>query len=391
MEPSLRLKGLGVMSDFGPVSKALLLAAAAVVVIAGLKLGGPIIAPLLLAACIAVATAPIVGWLERKRVPPALAVATGILCALGAVTGFLLILSLAASDFTRTLPALEGKLVELEKQLVAWLGANKLERLSPILSGYDPGASAAVVFESAVLGASRLIGVFGVVLFVVIFMLLEAPSFRDKLRCAFGFPPERLEETRRVIAEVQHYLVVKTALNAAAGLAAGGWCYVMGLQNALLWGVVAFVLHFIPVFGSVISAIPPLLAALVLQGPGAALGVLIGYLVFNNVIGNIIEPKVMGHNAGLSALVVTVSIVVWGWIFGPVGALLSVPLTMIARIACTHFDGTQWLAVLLGPGASEGDSRTRPKAPSERPVVNIPVAIASSVNTSTETLVASER
>jgi predicted PurR-regulated permease PerM len=112
----------------------------------------------------------------------------------------------------------------------------------------------------------------------------------------------------------------------------------------------AFVLHFVPVFGSVISAIPPLVAALVLKGPASAIGVMAGYVLFNNLIGNIVEPKVMGRNAGLSPLVVTVSIVVWGFILGPVGALLSVPLTMIARIAFAHFDDTKWLAVLLGPG-----------------------------------------
>jgi predicted PurR-regulated permease PerM len=376
--------------DLGPVSKALLLAAAAVIVIGGLKLGGPIIVPLLLAACIAVATAPLVVWLERKRVPPALAVTAGILCALAAVIGFGLILSLAASDFASSLPALERKLVQLDRQLAVWLEAHKLGTLGPALSSYDPGAAAGGLFETAIVGASRLIGVSGVVLFVVIFMLLETPTFRGKLQRAFGFRAERMDETRRVVAEVQRYLVVKTGLNAAAGLAAGGWCYAMGVPNALLWGVVAFVLHFIPVFGSVISAIPPLLAALVLQGPGTALGVLLGYLVFNNVIGNIIEPKVMGHNAGLSALVVTVSIVVWGWIFGPVGALLSVPLTMIARIAFAHFEDTQWLAVLLGPGAGDEDPRARPSAASKRPVANMPTTIAST-KTITETApVASE-
>jgi AI-2 transport protein TqsA len=342
-----------VARDFGPVSRALLLAAAAVVVIAGLKLAGPLIVPLLLAACITVATAPLVGWLEHKRVPPAIAVSAGILCALAVVVGFGAIASLAASDFGSTLPALEQKLLQHEHQLEAWLEAHELSRLAPAIASYDPGARAALLLEGAVLGVSRLIGVSGVVLFVVIFMLLEAPTFRDKLRQAFGFRPERIDETRRVVAEVQRYLVVKTALNAVAGLAAGGWCYAMGVPNALLWGVVAFVLHFIPVFGSVISAIPPLLAALVLRSPGAALAVLIGYLVFNNLIGNIVEPKVMGRNAGLSALVVTVSIVVWGWIFGPVGALLSVPLTMIAKIAFSHFEDTQWLAVLMAPGTRE--------------------------------------
>jgi predicted PurR-regulated permease PerM len=349
-----------ISSDFGPFSRALLLAAAAVIVIAGLKLGGPIIVPLLLAACIAAAAAPLVGWLEQRRVPPALAVTAGILCALAAVLGFGLVLTLAAGDLANTLPALESELLAHEGRLVAWLTAHRLETLAAAISSYDPGIRSAALLEGTVLGASRFAGVFGVVLFVTIFVLLEAPTFRDKLERAFGFRPERMAETRRVVAEVQRYLVLKTALNAIAGVAAGGWCYLMGVPDALLWGVVAFVLHFVPVFGSVISAVPPLVVALVLKGPGSALGVAIGYIAFNNLIGNLVEPKILGKKAGLSALVVTVSIVIWGWILGPVGALLSVPLTMIARIAFAHFEDTEWIAVLLGPGA--GTDRNRETA-----------------------------
>lgn len=255
--------------DLGPFSKVLLLAAAAVIVIGGLKLAGSIIVPLLLAACIAAAVAPLVGWLEREQVPPVLAVGTGILWALAVVTGFVLIVTLGAGDLAETLPALEREALRVQEQLVSWLLAHRVEGLAAAISSYDPGARVAALLEGAVWGASRLVGVFGVVLFVTIFMLFEAPTFRDKLSRAFHFPRERMEGLRRVVADVQHYLALKTALNAAAGIAAGGFCYAMGVPDALLWGVVAFVLHFVPVFGSVISAVPPVLLGL---DPGTGRG-----------------------------------------------------------------------------------------------------------------------
>jgi predicted PurR-regulated permease PerM len=157
------------------------------------------------------------------------------------------------------------------------------------------------------------------------------------------------------VSEVQRYLFIKTVTSAATGVLCGLWCVVMDLPNAALWGVTAFALNFIPVFGSVIAAVPPLLAGFLQGGASTSLAVLGGYLVINNVIGNFIEPKVMGRAAGLSALVVVVSIVVWGWIFGPVGALLSVPLTMIAKIVFANVDDTQWLAVLLAPGGGKDE------------------------------------
>ena len=136
------------------------------------------------------------------------------------------------------------------------------------------------------------------------------------------------------------------------------WVYVLGLDFPILWGIVAFLFNYIPNIGSIIAAVPAVLLALVQFGLGKALVVTLGYVVVNVIMGNFVEPRVMGRGLGLSPLVVFLSLIFWGWIFGPVGMLLSVPLTMIVKIAFQHSPEMRWLAVLLGPPIDDGDART---------------------------------
>jgi len=122
----------------------------------------------------------------------------------------------------------------------------------------------------------------------------------------------------------------------------------MGVDYAILWAVIAFLLNFIPNIGSIIAAVPPMLIALIQLGPMSSMLVAGLYMITNTVFGNVIEPRYMGRSLGLSTLVVFVSLVFWGWIFGPVGMLLSIPLTMVVKIGLENSEKNRWLAVLLG-------------------------------------------
>jgi predicted PurR-regulated permease PerM len=142
--------------------------------------------------------------------------------------------------------------------------------------------------------------------------------------------------------------VIKTLTSLATGIAITIWMLILGVDYPLLWGFLAFMLNYIPTIGSIIAAIPTALLALVQLGSGYMVLVLIGYLVVNITIGNFIEPKVMGRGLGLSTLVVFLSLVFWGYILGPVGMLLAVPLTMILKIALGSSEETSWIATMLG-------------------------------------------
>lgn len=133
--------------------------------------------------------------------------------------------------------------------------------------------------------------------------------------------------------------------------------WLMGVRFALLWSVLAFALNYIPNIGSVIAAVPPVIQALIFNGSWESVVVAVGYLLINLVIGNMLEPRWMGRGLGLSTLVVFLSLIFWGWLLGLVGMLLSVPLTIVVKIALEQTPGGERLALLLSDGRPPGDGR----------------------------------
>ncbi|MGI9258651.1 MAG: AI-2E family transporter, partial [Gammaproteobacteria bacterium] len=197
-------------------------------------------------------------------------------------------------------------------------------------------------------GLQGLFAYFFLIIFSVIFMLLEASSFPAKLQLVLTSTEGDPAFFTRFTNGLQRYLGIKTIVSLVTGIAAGTFCAIVGLDFPLLWGVLAFMLNYVPSIGSLIAAIPPVMLALVQLGPTYAAIIAAGYFAINITIGGIIEPRVMGRGLGLSTLVVFLSLVFWGWVFGIVGALLSVPLTMTLKIALESSDRTASIAVLLG-------------------------------------------
>jgi predicted PurR-regulated permease PerM len=161
----------------------------------------------------------------------------------------------------------------------------------------------------------------------------------------------------RMTQQVQKYLVIKTAISATVGTLVGLWVAAFGLDFPLLWGLLAFLFNFIPNLGSIFAAIPAVLLAIVQFGPGRAAVIAVGYVVINIVLGNFMEPTLMGRRLGLSTLVVFVSLVFWGWVWGPVGMLFSVPLTMVIKIALENTEEFRWVAVMLDANPVAAESR----------------------------------
>ncbi|MGW8180696.1 MAG: AI-2E family transporter, partial [bacterium] len=189
-----------------------------------------------------------------------------------------------------------------------------------------------------------------VILLTVVFMLLEASSFPLKLRAVLADPGSSLVHFSTIAANINRYIALKTLVSLTTGFAAWLWLTILNVDFAILWGLLTFILNYIPNIGSIIAAISPTLLALIQFGPGSALLVIAGFLVINAVLGSIVEPRLMGYGLDLSTLVVFVSLVVWQWVLGPVGMLLSVPLTMTLKIALESHEDTRWIGVLLGSG-----------------------------------------
>ena len=158
---------------------------------------------------------------------------------------------------------------------------------------------------------------------------------------------------RETASELRSFLLVKLGTSATTSLLAGLLCYFLKVDLPLLWALLAFLLNFIPTVGSIIAAIPPTFLALVLYGPGTALAVAGGYVAINLVIGSLIEPRLMGEALGLSPLVVFLSMLLWGYLLGVVGALLSPTLTMFVKTWMEHTEDMRWAAVLMSPPPPE--------------------------------------
>lgn len=182
----------------------------------------------------------------------------------------------------------------------------------------------------------------------MVFILLEASVLPDKIRAAMKNSPDTFHNLSKMADNVKRYLVLKTLISLATGLLITIWLIILKVDYALLWGLIAFLLNFVPSIGSIIAAIPAVILALVQLGPTAALFTALGYLVINVTIGNILEPRLMGQRLGLSTLVVFLSLIFWGWLLGPIGMLLSVPLTMLVKIILQSNEDTRWASILLG-------------------------------------------
>jgi predicted PurR-regulated permease PerM len=350
-EPSIE-PGNGRTAYFQRGAKVLLTTAAFVVVIAGIRAAEPILAPFLLSVFIAIISMPPLIWLKNRGVsmlPAMTAVIAGII-----LCGFALTLLVGSSvdSFMGNMPLYQQQLQASTDTLAAWLNSQGIALSTNLLMKYfDPQAAMRVA--GVMLGSlGGLMGYSFLILVTVIFILLEAASIPAKLR-AIGLTPHPDSRLAIMLRNIQHYIAIKTAISAATGIAAALLLTALGVDYAALWGLLAFLLNYIPNIGSLLAAVPPMLLALVQQGWQLALYTAIGYIVINVSLGSFLEPRVMGRGLGLSALVVFLSLIFWGWVLGPVGMLLSIPLTITVKIALESGEDTRWIAILLGGDVDE--------------------------------------
>lgn len=344
-EPVLRTKGL-----LGLAVTALL-----VIVMAGLHAASNTVAQTLLGLVLAVAVTPVQGLARRMGLSDILGAILASFTLLILAGAFGVLVGLAGSQLARELTRFRAGFGAAQENLRQTLVDNDLEVLIPLVQNSVDLSRIDVL--SPLIDAALSVGSVGFVLFVALFTLFEVPTFEHKWRLVTSADPREQANAGRVLRDVQKYLLVKTATCMATGILVGLWTWAMGLEGAVLWGILAFALNYIPFIGALLAGIPPTLVALVGADLVTAVGVATGILIANFIIGNLVEPRVMGRAMGLSPLIVLLSVAVWGWVLGPVGALLSVPLTVIVKLALERSDRYEWVAILL-------DSPTNVRDPS---------------------------
>lgn len=322
--------------------------AAFVVIIAGVISAKSLIIPFLLAAFLAIIWAPTLFWMKKRGIPSIFAILLLVLVLVGVEMFLTGIIGSSLSDFSRNLPTYQHRFAELSHGLIDSLAKYGVTVQREVFEDYLNPGKLMPVFANMLGSLTGLLKNTFMITLTLVFILLEASGFPDKLRAMLGSRSASLNEYSQIMRGVNKYLALKSLTSLATGILATILLKNIGVDFAMMWGLVAFMLNFVPTIGSIIAAVPPTLVALVQFGYGPAAGVIIGYLVINTLIGNIIEPKIMGSGVGLSPLVILISMTFWGWVLGPVGMLLSVPLTMTFKIALYGNENTRWLAILLG-------------------------------------------
>ena len=355
------------MDKLSSVVRFILVAAAFVVLVAGMKAAEPLIVPFLLSVFIALIFSPLLHWLKSLKVPNALALILIVLfvMVLGTVVGA--IVGASIRDFRGDLPEYQARLQGMSDVALNWLAGKGIVVDSEL---WAQTINPSVVMQMA----GNTLASFGnvmtnalLILLTVIFILAEEVGFRDKLAQARGGSPDSIVAVEQFTDSVNRYLGIKTSLSALTGLLVAVMLWAMGVDYPLMWGLLAFLLNFVPTIGSFIAAVPALLLALLQVSPFMVSMIALGYVVINLLVGNVLEPRWMGKGLNLSPLVVFLSLVFWGWVLGPVGMLLSIPLTILVKIALERDSDTRWVGIMLGGGQAPEKPGTVPVSDTDEP------------------------
>ncbi len=339
--------------DQTPGARFLFTLALGVILIHGLQLTQPFMMPFAVAAFLAVISLPIMFWLRSKRVPAQLAIFVTV-SAVALV--FVLLILVTSQQVTQLQDRLPRYVSLLSVRVSGWM--QTIEGRWPLVAQARPNLETLInmetvldlaggTFQRALAFLSNTFLVF----LILIFALGEAAVFPEKLRAIVGDRAASDARLEKIIREVQGYLGIKTVVSLATGVLLGIWTWALGVESPVLLGLIAFILNYVPTIGSVLASVPAMALALIQYDIQHALIVAIGYAAVNVVFGNWLEPTLMGRRLGLSTLVVILSLVFWGWLWGPVGALLSVPLTMVVKIMLENTRDLRWVAILLDKNA----------------------------------------
>ena len=322
--------------------------ASLIIIFAGVIYAKSLITPFLLALFISIICEQPVSWLEKRKIPRGLALVIVILGMIILFSGFAFLIGGTISSFSGNLSKYESALTSISDSFVKYLNDKGLNiHQDQLFSFIQP----AKILEFTATALNTLVNMMGntfLILLIVLFTLMEFGSFSIKAKAILIGTDESVSYISTILQNIRHYLGIKTLICLLTGVLVFIALLIIGVDYPLLWALIAALMNYIPNIGSIIAALPAVLFALVQLGFGGALWTLGSFMIVNNILGNFIEPRIMGKGLGLSTLVVFLSLLFWGFLLGPVGMFLSVPFTMTIKIILEHNENTKWLSILLG-------------------------------------------
>lgn len=325
-----------------------------IIIIGGLMLAESIVNQILMAFFVSIICARPILWLQGKKVPQSLAIAIVFIAFISIFVGFSELIGSSLSSFSNDVNKYEANLNKMSASFLHFIDNYGIDLSSGSFSNmFEP--TKIMGFTASFL--SQLGGFMGntlTILFLVLFLLMELDSIPIKMSAIVDKSTKSLSYFSTIGNSIRHYLSIKTATSMLTGALIWISLSIVGLDYAILWALIAFLLNYIPNIGSIIAAIPAILFALIQLGIGGVVWTTIIFVAVNLLIGNVVEPKWMGKGLGLSTFVVFLSLIFWGFVLGAVGMFLSVPLTMTIKIILEQNPRTKGIAILLG---TEGEAQ----------------------------------
>lgn len=322
--------------------------ASIIIIIGGLKASSEILTPFFLAVFISIIASQPANWLYKKGLPQIASIIIVMLVMLSVITLIGGLIGGSIAQFTKNLPTFDQSFknsIGLYLESMRDFGINISSQ--KILNTIDP-AKIMGYLATTINSMGNILGQIFIIVLIAIFILFELDNFPKKYYIiTHDKQAKRKFNFSAIISTVRNYLWIKTLTSLATGLAIAVGLKLIGVQYAFFWGLIAFLMNYIPNIGSLIAAIPALLIVLIENSLGDMMWTIALYGVVNLIIGNILEPKLMGNGLGLSTLVVLLSLIFWGWVFGPVGMFLSVPFTMVLKIILEESESSKWLSTIL--------------------------------------------
>jgi predicted PurR-regulated permease PerM len=322
--------------------------AALIIIFAGVIYAKSIITPFLLAVFISIICEQPVSWLEKRRMPRWLALIIVIFGLIFLFSGFAFLIGDTVSSFSGNLSQYESKLTGISDSFIQFLNDKGIKiPQDQIFNLVQP----AKILEFTAGALNKLINMMGntfLIFLIILFTLMEFGSFSIKAKAILIGSDKSISYFSTILQNIRHYLGIKTLICLLTGILIYMALLIIGVDYPLLWALIAGLMNYIPNIGSIIAAVPAVLFALIQLGLGGAVWTLGSFMLVNNVLGNFVEPRIMGKGLGLSTLVVFLSLIFWGFIFGTVGMFLSVPFTMTIKIILEQNEKTKWLAIILG-------------------------------------------
>jgi len=332
-----------------PMSRVLFIVAAIFFIIWGISQTQTVLVSFLAALFLSVLSAPPLLWLEKKGVPVFLAVIIVVLTMVLILLVFGVLVGTSINSFYAAMPEYQLRMAQHLSAINAFLAARDIAAPEKLLSEYiNPGVVMKLTVNMLVRFSAAFSNVVLIVL-TVVFILLEVHSFPIKLRSVLHDPTRAFPRFTVFARDMKRYMVIKTLLSLATGLLVTALLSVLGVDFPILWGFLSFLLNYIPTLGSTVASVPAILLAFIQFGFVRALICTAGYVMINFGLDYGVEKRLMGNRLGLSTLVVFLSLLFWGSLIGPIGAVLCIPLTLSLKFAFESSETTRWVAVLLGP------------------------------------------